>query len=768
MILNKKNREQVYNEIVEQVRDGIVVKEREQVIFSSNQNAYLLEGAGLGTISIVSVTSIEGIRNDGFYAHPTETFNGIAPWSEDTDFVVSGSVSTVAPSTAGVIAGNTLYDYIVWQGSDKPEDGSSFLVTYKYYDANKTINPNRPISFSPGSIGNAFASAFSNIVGNMYNELDNTHQQGKIQTSTGEDLELHGENYGLKKRKSTSSTGYVEVTNNSGEDIDITISNRFTTSGFNSIVFIPQESKTIGNGTSDVILVQSSLTGFTQNVGINVINQLFEGSDLSVLISGVVIANPGTVAGSTNLFNDGANVESDNSFRNRILSAINKRGTATKSAIAGAVQNLASVRQAKVYDFEDKKSIPKPNIHIFVVGETDKIIQDPVILSNIGIEIQEVKSAGIQFVTTVPMGVYVDISGSVFVDRAFATQKSAIISDVSTAISNYINDLNVGEDVVYSRIVEEAMKISNVKKVTFDEFKFSEYSFHPYDKSTTWQFYASGSDADGTFDRPYGQQFTKLAKGYQDVFTYDGTSVYTTSGSQISSSITPSVYIGIQDQAGSWVRDPQYLIDWYSSFGANTITIDTTAGDAAGVSLLSGTTKLIFNYESYENHDFDGVRVLMSGSQTGSSTFEVEVSMWSGTTEPTTKHLSGTILVTAGSNEYDIIFDYGDDYMFDPATQVHWIVISGVALTGSLSGVSLHIPLETSSRGAFGSPLTKWYSGSSTWEANTSSERYMELVSLLLSSSKDDVDISNLANKSEIAVLNNTTLNGFVWEGDEF
>lgn len=768
MILNKKSRDTIYNEIVEQVRDGVVVKEREAFIFSSDQNDYLLDGAGSGSISIVSVTNIEGIRNDGFYAHPTETFNGIEPWVEDTDFVLSGSSENVAPSTAGIIAGNTLYDYIVWQGTDKPKDGTVFYVSYKYYDNNKTINPNRPISFSPGAIGDSFANAFSNIVGNMYNELDNSHNQGHLQTATGEDLELHGENYDVGKYRSTPSTGYVEITNNTGGDLDITTSNRFITSGFNAIIFIPQESKTIGDGSSDVVLVQSSEEGFTQNVGISTINQLFETSELAIRVDNVVINNPGTIAGNTNLFNDGANVESDNAYRDRIQGAKNKRGTATKSAIAGAVQNLSSVRQARIYDFEDKKSIAKPDIQVFVVGQTDKIIKDPVILSNIGFEVQEVKSAGIQYTTITPMGVYIDILGSVFVDRAFSTQKSSIISEVSTAISNYINDLNVGEDVVYSKMIEEAMRISNVEKVVFEEIKYSEYAFHPYDQTVSFQMYASGSDGDGIYDRPYGQQFFKLAKGYQDVFLYEGVDTFTTSGSQISSAITPSVYIGIQDQAGAWVRDPQYLIDWYSSFGTNTITIDSSAGDAAGVSIINGTTQLIFNYESYENHDIDGIRLLMSGSiGSGASFADVEISLWSGTSEPTDKIVgtSGTVSVIAGSNEYEIIF--GATHTLSGSVNAHWVVASGVTVDTELSGTSIHIPLESINRNAFGSPLVKWYSGSSAWEARTESERYMEVATLLRSTTKDDIDISNISNKSEIAVLNSLTLNGYIWEGDE-
>jgi len=770
MILNKKDRDAIYNEMVEQVRDGVVVKERERIVFSSNQNAYLLEGAGLGTISIVSITNVEGIRNDGFYSHPTDTFNGIDPWIEEIDFTLSGSSGAIAPSTAGIIAGDTLYDYIVWQGLNKPEDGSSFYISYKYYDVNKTINPNRPIAFSPGSIGNSFANAFSNLIGNMYNELDNNHNQGHLQTSTGRDLELHVENYGIERRSATPSTGYVEITNNTGDDLDITTSNRFVTAGFNAIIFIPQEAKTIGNGNADVVQIESSEDGFIQNVGIGAINQLYESSDLSILVSNVVIHNPGTVAGNTNLFNDGANAESDNDLRNRGQNAINKRGTATKSAIAGGVQNLTSVRQAKVYDFEDKKSIPKPNIQVFVVGETDKIIKDPVILSDIGLEIQEVKSAGIQYTVIVPMGIYTDISGSVYIDRAYSTQKTSIVGEVSTAITNYINSLNVGEDIVYSRMIEEGMKISNVEKITLDEIKHSEYAFHPYDQTTIFQMYASGSDGDGTYDRPYAQQFIKMAKGYHDIFTYEGTgsTVFTVSGSQISTAVTPSVYIGIQDQAGSWVRDPQYLIDWYSSFGTDTITIDVDAGSGSSVSLQSGVSKLIFNYESYQQHDIDGLRVLMSGSiGSGASYVDVEVSMWSGTSEPTDKiaNTSGTVQVIAGTTEYEILFDA--THSLSGSVETHWVVVSGVTVDTELSGSSIHIPLESANRGAFGSPVAKWYSGRATWEANINSEKYMEVVSLLRNTDKSDVDISNIANKSEIAVLNSLTLNGYTWEGDE-
>lgn len=763
MILNSKDRDMLYDEIVEQVRDGVVVKEREEIIFSSNQNAYLLDGAGSGTISVVEITNIEGIRSDGFYAHPTDTFNGIAPWEEDIDFVLSGSISTVAPSYAGVIAGEPLYDYLVWQGTDKPKDESKFYITYKYFDNNKAINPNRPTSFSAGSIGAAFANAFANIIGNMYNELQNSHNQSFLQTATGEDLILHGENYGLEPRAATPSTGYVQIINNTGGDLDITTSNRFATAGFIRVIFIPQESKTIGNGDTDVVLVQSDETGFAQNVGINTIVTLFESSDLTTQVSNVVIGNPGTVAGNTNLFNDGANVESDNDFRNRIQNAINKRGTATKSAIAGAVQSLASVRQAKVFDFEDKKSIPKPDIHVFVVGETDKIIQNSTTLSEIGLEINDAKSAGVQFVTIVPMGIYIDLSGSVYVNKAFATQQSSIVGEVSTALSNYVNALNVGENIVYSRLIEEAMKISNVEKFEIEEKKFSEFAFHPYDLSTQWQVYASGSDGEGTFDRPYTQQFTKLAKGYQDVFLYESVDTFTTSGSQISSGFTPGVYITVQDVNGIWVRDPQFVVDWYLSNTSNSITIDPDIGSGAGAFLQSGTTYLLFNYESYEEHTIDGLRVLMSGSiGSGASSTAIEISMWSGSTEPTNKVESGTVQVISGSYEYEIIF--GSTWTFDSDTEKHWVVISGTTVEAELSGSQIYIPVESANRSAYASPLVKWYSGATAWETITTSEKYMETVSLLQSTDRSDIIITNIANKSEIAVLNSVTLIGRVWE----
>jgi len=760
MILNKKSRDTIHSEIIEQVRDGVVVKEREKILYSSTENAYLLDAAGSGTITITEITSVEGIRNDGFYAHPTETFNSIDKWEEDTDFVLSGSISSVAPAYAGVIAGDTLYDYMVWQGVNKPRDDTYFYVSYKYFDNNKVINPDRPISFAPGSIGGSFANAFANVIGNMYNELDNSHNQSFLQRSTGEDLELHGENYGLIRRTATSSTGYAFVINNTGGDLTISISHRFTTSGFNQVVFTPQESVLITDGNSDVVLIQSDETGFSQNVGINSINQLFESSELNSLVANVGISNPGTVAGATNLFNDGSNVESDNEFRNRVQGAINKRGTATKSAIAGAVQNLSTVRQAKVFDWEDKKSIAKPDIHVFVVGETDKVIKDPVILSNIGLEVQDVKSAGIQYVTVVPMGVYIDISGSAYVDRAFATQQSSLLSEISTSLTNYVNDLNVGEDAVYSRMIEEAMKTSNIHKFEITNKRTSEYAFHPYDQSTLWEVYASGTN------QPYAQQFSKMPKGYQDVFLYESVNTFSTSGSQITSGFTPSVFITIQDQAGKWVRDPQYVIDWYSSFGVDSITIDPDAGSGSSVFLTSGTTYLSFNYESYEQHDLDGLRVLLSGSiGSGASSATVEVSMWSGASEPTTKIDSGTVSVVAGTNEYDIVFS--TTHLFDETEPFHWIVISGTETEATLSGTQIYIPIETANRGAYASPSVKWYSGSTTWEAIITSEKYMEVVTFLQSTDKSDIDISRIANKSEIAILNSLTLSGFIWEGDD-
>jgi len=761
MILNSKDKSVLYNEILEQVRDGIVVIEREELIYDSNNNAYMLEGAGSGSISIIEITTIEGVRSDGFYAHPTETFNSIDPWAFDTDYILSGSINTTAPDYAGVIAGETLYDYLVWEGLNKPENGSKFYVSYKYFDNNKVINPYRPISFAAGSIGGAFADAFSNIVGNMYNELENSHSQSKLSTATGEDLYLLGENYDVEPRSATPSTGYVQITNNTGADLDITTSNRFITASFINIIFIPTQSKTIGDGQTDVVTVQSSNTGFDQNVGIGAIVSLYVSSDLAEMVADVSITNPGTVAGNTNLFNDGANIESNNAFRDRVYSVRNKRGTATKSAIAGAVQSLASVRQAKVYDWEDKKSISKPDIHVFIVGETDKIIKDTAILSDIGLEIQDTKSAGVQYTTVVPMGIYSDFSGSVYIDRAYATQKSIIATEVSTAMTNYINSLNVGEDIIYSKMIEVGMNISNVKKIDIEQRLFSEYAFHPYNQTNTWEIYTSGTD------NPYAQQFTKMAKGYLDIFLYEGVDNFTTSGSHITTGFSaPSVYIAVQDKNGLWVRDPQYVIDWYSTYGSDNITIDPDVGSGSSVSLQSGTSYLLFQYESFENHYIDGLRVLMSGSiGSGSTSADVEVSMWSGTTEPTTKIDSRTVEVTAGTNEYDILFT--SRHTFDVDVSHHWVVISGSQTESELSGTSIYIPIETSNRVAYGSPLVKWYSGSSNWESILTSEKYMEVLSLIKETDKGDITITNIANTSEIAILNNLTLTGRIWEGDE-
>jgi len=762
VILNTKNREELREEMVDQAQSGIVLVEREKVTFTSSTNSYRLLGSGETDISIVSIISIEGIRNDGFYVHPTETFQGVDIWASGSDYALSGSVETVAPSYAGTIAGSTLYDYLVWN-NNLPKDNTDFLVTYIYFDNHKVSNPNRPTSFADGSLANSFLSAFATIVGNMYNELDNSHKQSYISTATGVDLRLHGEVYGVDAFDASSSSGSVEIINYTNDDFDITGAIRFTTAGvvpvvFKATSFDPIPASGAGGVGVGIIEIESVGVGFSQNVGINNISRMYNDVGLTSLIAttDLTVSNPGVINGSSNLFNQGSNEESDELYKKRLTGTINKRGNATKSAIEGAVNTLPSIATSRVYDWEDKKSIAPKNFQVFVVGSDDKILIDPSLISSVSQEINDVKPVGTRSIIQTPMGVYIDVDAEIFIERRYYADRTNISQLVSNSLTSYINDREVGQDILYSKIIEEAMKVPRVKNFTINSLKASEYAFHVYDKSNTFLVFGSGA----TDDNPFAQQFTKMARGYRDVFLYSGSAVFNTSGTQISGEITPSVFLAIKDNNDIWSRDPQYAIDWYSSAGTSDVTIDEDAGSGAGVLLTSGSDYLLFDYESYQTHTIDGVRILLSGSVSGSS-IPMGVGIYSGASEPTDRLTEGSFNAIDGIKEYEVEFS---QITLGSGTNDFWLVVSGT--TDPTNDDRVYVLLENAQRIPYGAPSNKYYSGSS-WVTAPSSQRYMETVTLNTFITNTDLDITNYSEKSEVAVLNNITTSNNIYIGDE-
>jgi len=762
-ILNTKNREELRGEMVDQAQSGIVLIERESVIYDSSTDSYRLLGSGETDISIVSIISVEGLQNDGFYKHPTETFQGIGIWTSGSDYILSGSVPTVAPSYAGTLAGTTLYDFFVWK-TNLPKDQSEFLVTYTYFDNQKVANPNRPTSYADGSLANAFLSAFSTIVGNMYNELENSHKQSFIATATGQDLRLHGEIYDQEPFDASPSSGSVELINYTDEDFEITGAIRFTTDGivpvsFKATSFNPIPASGGGGVGVGIITVESTLTGFTQNIGVNNISRVYNDVGLTdlVAVTDITVSNPGVINGSSNIFNQGSNEEADEAFKKRLTSTINKRGNATKAAIEGAINTLPSIATSRVYDWEDKKSVAPKNFQVFVVGATDKILTDPTLTASISQEINDVKPVGTRSIIQTPMGVYVDIVADIFIERQYYADRTNIAQLVSTALTTYVNDRAVGQDVLYSKIIEEAMKVARVKNFTISSLRASEYAFHVYEPSNTFLIYGSGA----TDDNAFAQQFTKMARGYRDVYLYEEVALFTTSGTQISGEVTPSVFIAIQDNNNIWSRDPQYALDWYSSNGIGDITIDENAGSGAGVFLVSGTTQLLFDYESYQTHTIDGVRVLLSGAISGSD-IPMGIGIFSGASEPELIALaSGSFTAVDGIKEYTITFPA---ITLDAGTNDFWLVISGT--TVPTNDDKVYVLTENASRIPYGAPINKYYSGAA-WVTSPSTDRYTEAVTFNTFLTNIDLDVTNFADKSEVAVLNSITTTNNIYLGDE-
>ena len=764
MSYNVKTATEIKNQIVEQMRDGIVRVEREKYTFDQNTDIYVLSGAIVDNVNVakvVDIISVEGIDEDGNWVPPTGSFNGVSAWTEATRGQIlsgaaaysgspavddptvnywlywSGTEQTLSQDTS-VYDGDYMYHAIRWNNTSgyRPKDGSVFKVTYKVYDSSVQSSLN---NFSDGSVINSLIEAVSTY----FHELDSNNytifQNSFIRTASGDALDELAYPWGVTRTSATKSSGYVYVTNSTGDDLEITLAYRFTISD-KSLVFVPTTTVEIANGETKSVLVQANDTGSSYNVAPTTISRLWEDVGLSTEVTSVTVTNPATHGGSTNLFNNGANKESDEDFRARIYRASKKQGSATYGAIEAAVEDIDGISDCKVYDLENKPYIAANQIHVFVVGDS-KLITNSALIDTVEDTVSSKRPVGTRYQIYQPMLKWVYLEIDLTPDSDWWANRTTLNTSVENAIDDYIDTLKVGEDVVYSQIIEEGMGINGVYALDIDDFDISTYSYTPYGLTYSIDLQTSGTAS-------YAHQFQMGTKSYKDIFTYSGAGAVTMSGTQISqvSRATPTVFRAKQDNDGVWIRDPLYAQDFYSTHDGTTITITSGSSGSADPYLTSGTDTLIFNYENYDYTDIDAVLLNVSGT-TGDA---LDVYIFSGTDAgPSGSALesgSHTLTTTTAQNIY---VELASRLTLADPTAKHWVVISGSAFSGSNTYVGTDTDGNVPWTGEYAMVWDE-EAGPAAWALNTNHAKFSVMMPI---SGTNNATIDNVIYKSEVAIL---------------
>ena len=691
MSYTPKSAEDYKEQLVEQMRDGIVKIERESYLFDEEEDVYILSGSS-ETARVLFIDAVEGMNLSGSWVPPEGTYNDVAAWTRadwtvgegipeptEGDYILYWTGSELTTPEDSAYPNYPLYQAIRWINPDtKPKHDTSFFIDYRYYDAQLISGLT---NFRAGGVANSLVEAISISLSNIDNNNYYLFINNFLRFATGESLDHLAYPWGLTRNVATKTSGWLAVTAASGAEVHIGAPYRFSTIGRETVFQAKSDYiGTVIDGTSGSttghIEIEAIAVGASYNTGPNTILKAWTTDTLITEVSDATVTNYSTHEGATNYFNTGSDEENDEDFRTRIYNAATKQGSATYAAVEAAVEDIAGVVEARVYDIENKPYLAENSFQVFVLGE-EKIITDGVLLAEVSNVVSQKKPVGSIFTVYQPNPKYTYLDINFTPDEGYWNNRDAISSRINTNVSNYLSGLGLGDDIVYAEILEQVMDTTGVYSSKINKFYVATWVFSTENDTYPLEYVYDIDSSSGT---AYATEFYMGTKSWRqhEVHT-SGTTNYPISGSYISSGYAnPLVYLTIENESGKWIRNPLYSANYYSTHSSTSITIvEEPPAGSVGRNLSTGDD-LVFIYEDFAYSNVIGAIVSLSGTVGD----QIELSVWSGSSEPTDKLASGTITLT-GTSAQEYFAEFDSTLTLVDVSTTHWLVASGVSTSGS-------------------------------------------------------------------------------------
>ena len=182
MKVNIKTKNEILDELVYQVRDGIILVENEPITYDSAVTDYEFSASTeSGSPVVIDIIYISGQTTEDNYIDNQDTINGIDPLVEGIDYnlwVDGGTPDYIDdnPYSTSHWSGTAIYDGIEFI-TNKLKDGEVFYVTYKYYNSTKV---SQITNFSEGTLARTLVDSVSTMMSNIYNSLDTLDKQSYV------------------------------------------------------------------------------------------------------------------------------------------------------------------------------------------------------------------------------------------------------------------------------------------------------------------------------------------------------------------------------------------------------------------------------------------------------------------------------------------------------------------------------------------------------------------------------------------------------------
>ena len=317
-------------------------------------------------------------------------------------------------------------------------------------------------SFERGSIAREIMELYAREASSTFNFLERKFTQGLLSQATGEFLDELGVLVGVSRN--TNQRAYGEVTFQIdpvfGKDISELESIVGDTIQFPAGTYVQNRDGTIVYTTTEPFILSNTPTtipvlaegsGSYYNVGVGELSNFSfpDNANYENVKDFIIVANN---AGITT----GSDRESDQNYRFRITQSFQDHAKANEAAIRIAALSVPGVSDVFIRNFDNGIG----TFTAYIISET------PIVSSGVLAAAQEainqVVAAGIRGIAAVPVYEAVHLEMVVhFEPNTSAGNKDSIINNANSAVVDYINNLNLGEDLIVNQLINVVLNISD-------------------------------------------------------------------------------------------------------------------------------------------------------------------------------------------------------------------------------------------------------------------------------------------------------------------
>lgn len=370
---------------------------------------------------------------------------------------------------------------VVWAvGGARPDAGTDVWVSFDRTADSAPLLTDR----NPGSVVRTLAEAYARELAVLSHQIEGVYRAAFLDTAGGRDLDAVAALVAVTRRGATHASGQLVLRRRTPAPADIAVPAGALVSTASSaavaVTVETTESATLHRGGVSVAVpvraVAPGPAGVAAAGTLTVVHRPIFGID---------------AADNPDPMRFGGAEEPDDELRSRVRRALETAGRSTVGAITGALSALEEIREQDVLVEEDHLAFPGV-VRVTVAKEVSPVTA---VLASRAIE--EVRPAGVRVVhnlpaptTAVPVvgqdsggggdgpvgvsldGVFVPLVATAAVTPADTTltpaQRDRLVRDVTAAVLAAVDDVGVGEPLIYNRLVAAAMAVDGVLDVVLE------------------------------------------------------------------------------------------------------------------------------------------------------------------------------------------------------------------------------------------------------------------------------------------------------------